>query len=279
MTTQTMGVETTLADLVRGQPSLAEALDGLELDFCCNGSRTLAEACKMAGIDLDVAVARLEEAMAEHATTEGRDADELHRAWVGLDLARLADHIEAVHHVYLHRELPELEHLAAKVESAHGRLHPELADVRRLVVELARDLPPHLKREERILFPAIRALAAGRAGLFSGSVIGPVTAMSLEHERTGAVLARLRSLTASYEAPEDTCPSTTDLYRRLAHLEADTHLHVLKESSGLFPGAITLEERSRAPRPAEDTRTGRAGRPPLKPLAPSRDGGFPAGRS
>jgi regulator of cell morphogenesis and NO signaling len=73
--------------------------------------------------------------------------------------------------------------------------------------------------------------------------------MTAEHETVGDLLRRLRAATAGYQVPSDGCASYHLLHQRLEHLEADTHLHVFKENSVLFPLAEKLEASRRDPTP------------------------------
>jgi regulator of cell morphogenesis and NO signaling len=219
----------TLGEIVAANPAAARTLDRLGLDYCCHGERTVAEACE--GTDLDAAAVSAE-------------LDELpvagDRTWTDLDAPGLAEHIVATHHRYLRDELPLLDLLSAKVLSVHGRNHPELVRVRALVAAVRTDLEPHLLKEERVLFPAIAAAAAGPSVHLSDSVEHPIRVMLAEHDRVGDLLAGLRAATGGYAVPDDACASYRSLYRRLEALEADTHLHVHKENHTLFPAALAL---------------------------------------
>jgi len=217
---------TPLGAIVTDHPSLARRLEGLGLDYCCGGRRSLGEACADRGLD-PVAVAADLEAAAEPAEPE---------PWATMAPEELVDHLESVHHAYLHRELPRLEALMAKVDDVHGAHHPELAFVRATFEELVADLDPHLAKEERILFPAIRRQVDPDAAPFD--VGPPVRVMLVEHDRAGELLARLRALTGGYAPPSDACTSYRALYAGLDELEADTHLHVHKENNVLFPAVL-----------------------------------------
>jgi regulator of cell morphogenesis and NO signaling len=166
-----------LGELVAEAPARARVLDRLGLDYCCHGDRSLAEASRAAGVDPATVVAALS------AVLQAAPA----AFYAGTDPLALIDEIVAHHHQYLWEELPALDALAAKVSDVHGSRHPELPAVHDLVVALRTDLEPHMMREERILFPAVRLL-----------------------------------------------------YRRLEHLEEDTHLHIHKENDVLFPMATAL---------------------------------------
>ena len=219
----------TLGHLVSEVPGRAAVLERLGLDYCCHGGRTLEQACVEVGLDPTAVARQLD------------DVDSAEPIEHPTEPAPLADFIEATHHRYLHDELPSLEALAAKVHDVHRERHPELDHVRRLVAEVRADLEPHLLKEERVLFPAIRAVAGGARDFPFGTVENPIRMMSLEHDRCGDLLAELRQATHGYAIPDDACASYRSLYERLAALEADTHRHIHLENNVLFPAAIAIE--------------------------------------
>jgi regulator of cell morphogenesis and NO signaling len=203
------------------------------LDYCCGGQRSLRDAAAAADLDLGDVMAAL----------AAVDTDAPREGWAELGPAELVDHIEATHHAYLHEALPRLQALTAKVEAVHAGRHPELGQVARLVVAIRADLEPHLQKEEQVLFPMIRQLAAATAAptFHCGTVANPITVMLQEHDRAGELLAQLRAATSGFEVPADGCASYRALYDGLAELEADTHLHVHKENNVLFPAVLELE--------------------------------------
>jgi regulator of cell morphogenesis and NO signaling len=113
--------------------------------------------------------------------------------------------------------------------------------MRTLVAHIRADLDPHLMKEERVLFPAIEALAAGQREFPFGTVGNPIRMMEQEHDRAGRLLKELRAVTYGFEIPNDACASYRSLYERLEHLEADTHEHIHKENNVLFPAAAKLQ--------------------------------------
>lgn len=220
-------LDRTLGELVAEQPSRARVFERLGIDYCCHGRRTLTEASTEAGFDPG-AVAEELDAVADQA---GADVDRL-------EPVALVEHIVDTHHRYLHEELPALVALADKVRDVHGSRHPELTRVAALVAEIRDDLVPHLAKEEQVLFPAIRQWADGQQSFPFGTLSNPVRMMMAEHDRAGELLEELRASTDGYEAPADGCASYEALYRRLEHLELDTHRHVHLENNVLFP-AVT----------------------------------------
>ena len=223
-------VHRSLGDLVAERPSTARVLERHGLDYCCNGHRSLAEASASAGVDPFAIAAEL----AELADDPGDDVGRL-------GPTELAEHILATHHAYLHEELPLLDALAEKVLGVHGSRHAELDRVAELVAETRAELEPHLAKEERILFPAIKEMADGRHEFAFGSMANPIRVMMLEHDRAGDLLRQLRAASDDYRVPDDACASYRQLYERLEILESDTHRHIHLENNVLFPAVLGAE--------------------------------------
>ena len=230
-----MTTSPTLAAIIDANPGTARILEHHQLDYCCGGQRTLDQACAERDLDPATVLAELDAVGPEAAPD-----------WSTMSPDALVDHIETTHHHYLHEELPRLAELTHKVLGVHGTRHPELHDVAITFTALRDDLEPHLIKEERVLFPMIHELAtAATAPTFHcGSLANPIRMMLLEHDRAGELLAELRAITAGFEPPADACASYQALYRGLAEVEADTHLHVHKENNVLFPAVLALEDAS-----------------------------------
>ncbi len=231
----TIDVDSTLGDLVTAHPDLAREFERRGLDYCCDGRRTIGEACQARDLDVAAVVADL-----EAVTTDTDD-----EPWAHLDPGALADHIETVHHRYLWEELPRLSTLADRVVDAHGQRHPEVIRVAEILGELRDDLEPHLLKEEKVLFPMIRQLteATSVPTFHCGRITNPITMMMLEHDRVGVLLERLHVATGQDEVPAGVCASFRALWAGLAALDADTRLHIHKENNLLFPAVIRMEQR------------------------------------
>ncbi|MEZ4654224.1 MAG: iron-sulfur cluster repair di-iron protein [Candidatus Eisenbacteria bacterium] len=221
--------------LVLDAPHRTIVFEHFEIDFCCNGARSLRDACRARGIDL----ARVVEAIAA-ADEAHADIDEL-PSWLGLRGSALADHIERTHHAYLRAELPTMMELFEKVTVVHRLRHPELVDALRVFQALINDLVPHMESEEHVLFPMIRRLeetgskGAGAPRIQCASLEHPLRSMEFEHDAVGGTLSELRELLERFEAPEDACPSYRLLLNGLIRLERDLHEHIHKENNLLFP--------------------------------------------
>jgi regulator of cell morphogenesis and NO signaling len=237
--------QSALRSIALAQPATIRVFERYHLDYCCGGSRALAQACSEKGIDTDEVLAAIEE-----ATAAPKPAEDFTQA-TPIELIR---HIVSRHHAYVKAELPRLLPMAAKVAAKHGPVHPEFTQVQRQLKALATELTEHLTKEELILFPYIEALDRFRNGdgdaphACFNTVESPIRAMMNEHESAGALLDSMRAATKNFMAPEGACPTTVGLMDGLDAFERDLHRHVHLENNLLFPLAIDLEKKLAAER-------------------------------
>jgi regulator of cell morphogenesis and NO signaling len=233
-------LDATVGQCVSDHPNTSRVFEALRIDYCCGGGKSLGQTCSERQLDPQEVLDRLAQAV---ATTNGTQS----QRWADAPLSELCDHIEQTHHHYLKGELPRLQQLITKLVTAHGRNHPELADVQRAFADLQAELTPHMFKEELILFPAIRCLeqAAAAPSFPFGTIANPIRMMELEHDTAGVALKRMRSATEDYAVPPDACNTYRAVLDGIARLENDMHQHVHKENNILFPRAIE-RERARA---------------------------------
>ncbi len=231
-------MQTQVGQFVADMPGRFRIFQDHGIDFCCGGKQPLEQACRDKGIDANKL---LKELLGYQPRAD--DAQGL----AGMTLTQICDHIEATHHAYLRDVMPRLSTMAAAVVKAHGAHHPEVLQVQQTFEALCDELQSHMMKEERILFPGIRALEAGDAMACGhcGSVQNPIHVMESEHDSAGDALATMRRLTGGYKAPADACNTFRALLSGLEELEADLHQHVHKENNILFPRAIMLESELR----------------------------------
>ena len=217
----------TIGSLVVEHHAAARVFERFGLDYCCGGKRTLLESCASRGVRVEEVVAALELALDSHPDLVTR--------WDELPVDALASAIEAAHHGVTRDCLAHLVPLADKVFRVHGERHPELAAVRRIVRDLDVELRQHLEKEERVLFPAISALAANHGAYAGMDLRGPIAVMRAEHVLVGELLEELREVTDAFSPPEDACTSYRVLYLGLVAFAADLRTHIHLENFVLFP--------------------------------------------
>ncbi|MBK5259744.1 MAG: iron-sulfur cluster repair di-iron protein [Thermoanaerobaculia bacterium] len=225
----------TIGELALEVVNAIPVLERMNIDYCCRGGRSIAEACRDAGVTFT-----------ELMSTLGEPRVSGDMAWQTRSLSELQRHIIDTHHVYTRQAIETITLLADKVANRHGANHPEVIDVHRLAFALANDVLPHMMKEEEILFPYVEQLERNGSESLPGSCFGtianPIRVMMLEHEGVGAILADLRRVTGGYALPDDACLSFRALYERLADLEQDLHKHIHLENNLHFPRALKLEE-------------------------------------
>lgn len=232
----TFQINDTVGAIVRDHPALSRLFEQVQVDYCCGGQKTLAEACAKRGIDPQTFLTELE----TWATTTLESEVNL----TALCLTELADHIERIHHAYLHTELPRLEKMVTKVAAVHGEKEPRLIQIKDIFLALSAELATHLMKEEQVLFPMIRQLEASDTvpTFHCGTIANPIHRMEFEHDEAGEALRKLRQLTDEFTPPAWACNTYRALLDALHTFEQDMHQHVHKENNVLFPRAIALEE-------------------------------------
>ena len=211
-----------------------------KIDFCCNGNRTINEACEKKGLDSNVLLDELDSVL----NAKGEQSID-YKSWP-LDL--LIDYIEKKHHRYVEAKIPVLRQFLDKLCSVHGENHPELFQINELFTASAGELAAHMKKEELILFPFVKKMVntkleqgALKSPQF-GTVESPIAIMMQEHDNEGERFRQIADLSNNYNPPADACNTYKVTFAMLDEFEKDLHLHIHLENNILFPKAIKLEQ-------------------------------------
>jgi regulator of cell morphogenesis and NO signaling len=205
------------------------------IDFCCNGNRTIDQACTQKKIESINVVSAL-----TNVKSISVDSNTNFKDWPA-DL--LVDYIEKKHHRYVKEKLPLIDQFLHKVKSVHGERHPELIEIYDLFNESNKDLSAHMNKEEIILFPYIRQLSMNEnQNQLMGNIISPIKMMMKEHDVEGGRFRKISELTDNYTPPLDACTTYKVAFSMLEEFENDLHQHIHLENNILFPKAIELEE-------------------------------------
>lgn len=228
--------QTIVGELVAQDYRTASVFKQFSIDFCCNGNRSIADACNKEQLDASVLIDALQQTVAQKDTAT---AD--YKTWAP-DL--LADYIEKKHHRYVSSKTREILPYLSKVARVHGDNHPELKEVKSLFIECAEELAAHMQKEETILFPYIRKMetAKGHVQAPFGTVENPIRMMMHEHNTEGERFRKIAALTNNYTLPEDGCNTYRVTLALLREFEEDLHLHIHLENNILFPKVIALEK-------------------------------------
>ncbi len=227
----------TIGEIVAKDINKAAVFKKYGIDFCCNGKRTVREACEAKGLDPQQIEEELRKPIQNVSSQQMNYED-----W---SLSFLADFIVNTHHSYTKKYLPEINQYAKKVAQVHGDKHPELIEIRFLVEKIKEEMTKHMKEEEEILFPMIKkieqAQSEGTSFTSEQSFGSLVQTAEQEHDTVGRALEQIRNLSANYAIPEDACTSYKLLFSMLQDLENDIFTHIHLENNILFEKAINIE--------------------------------------
>lgn len=209
------------------------------IDFCCKGGKTIDEVCESKKINPG-------QLLTELADVSGQSYSQVtdFKSWP-LDL--LADYIEKKHHRYILQTTPSLKQFLDKLCKVHGSNHPELFIIKEEFNASADELAAHMKKEELILFPAIRKMI--NFGNRNEQIEKPdidiiqdtIKVMMEEHNTEGERFRKISELSNNYNPPEDACTTYNVTFSLLKEFEEDLHLHIHLENNILFPKAIETE--------------------------------------
>ncbi len=228
----------TVGAIVAEDYRAAAVLERFGIDFCCGGKRTLGEACGAKGCDADAVATAIAHLHDDAPPSAAPDTD-----W---DAGALVAHIVSTHHAYVRDSMPRIAGYLSKLVAVHGERHPELARIARHFDTLEHELMMHMFKEEEVLFPYVRDLAAINSGgaqppnVF-GTVRNPIRMMEAEHAGAGQELAIIRELTHDYTAPDDGCGTYRVCYQELQAFDSDLRRHIHLENNVLFPKALAME--------------------------------------
>lgn len=228
-----MSAPATLGELVVSTPGAAELFERLGLDYCCDGARSLDEACQGRGVD-----AATVRAMLEHVRRERTDDPPDPHDMSDASLRELCEHIVVRHHGPLRVALTRLTKLLETVARVHGASTPTLVDLQGDFGVLRADLEQHLLLEERTVFPACARLDNVLATAAPDEEL--LDHLRDDHQDVGAALARMRGLCEDYDESRALCATHGELLRSLHAFELDLHQHIHEENNVLFPRVMAL---------------------------------------
>ncbi len=231
-----------IADIVAMDYRTAGVFRRYEIEYMQNSRKPLSMACQLRGLDTEKIINELEE-VSRPAPVPGLLP---FRQW---NIDFLADYIVHVHHYYLRQQLPDIKMMLRELTAGHLAEDPSLQEVEKLFLRLYRDLFPHLKHEEEIIFPYIRQIAhafeskESYASLLVKTLRKPLEeVMNAEHASAVRIIHKIRNLTADYSFAPHADVGYRVTYSKLRELDHDLMQHIHLENNILFPRAIEMEQ-------------------------------------
>ncbi len=233
-------VNRSVGSIVADNFAAARVFKRYGIDFCCGGTMTLEDACRLAGVCAEDVLCDLERAVEVSECVIPFDS------WP-TDL--IIDYVLKIHHRNIRskgpRLLADIEHVAA----VHGDVHPELLQLKTLFAQSLDDLENHLQKEEQVLFPYCYHLIESQQkgdkveAMHCGTVANPIRVMHREHSDEGLRYKFIRNLMHDYAVPSDACPSYRLMLEDLEAFMDALFEHIHLENNILFPRFVDLEQR------------------------------------
>lgn len=225
----TFSPDMTIADVIRRLPAAVNVFEETEIDYGCQGARSLADAARDAGYTVEDLLGRLESARLDAGA----------RNWYEESLTDLIQFLTSDHRVTLGDRIPSIQSGVERVMASVGDVE-EIQRIRILFSNLMASLSSHVMNEERDLFPFITDLDAA----ISESMGPPRMRISqrvlrelVEHETFRDRFRTLREL--AERLPDNDLVDT--LRRDLKLFANEVHRHMHLENNVLYPRAIEIE--------------------------------------
>lgn len=243
-----------VGELARENFAIIQLFKKNKIDFFCKGNRSLKDALAESGREKESLLKELETIRSHDPLPYGVDVEK----WP-LDL--LADYIQKTHHRFTENTVLKIKYLVKDFLLKESDETKIIEEFNQTFDVLAGELAKHMKKEELMLFPAIRKLTlkssgsgmpafppaatkglAGNAPMF-GSVDKLVANMIGEHDMQFQLLQEIRKALHDYanrEGKED----YNKIVRLMQDVDEDLALHLHLENNILFPKAVELVKNS-----------------------------------
>lgn len=229
---QNLNAAQSIGQLAAELPGATAVFRRLNLDFCCGGHLTLAEAAQAKGLSLEGVLAELQALQRPDAAPAAAEP------------GALIDHIIGRYHDVHRAQFPELIRMAHRVETVHRGRPGVPAGLGDFLEALQQELTTHMHKEEAVLFPMLKAGG-------NPFVVHPIAMMRAEHVDHSAALEHLDALTNNANPPAGACNTWRALYTGVAQLREDLVHHMHLENNVLFPQFEATTATATATQPAK----------------------------
>lgn len=229
---QNLNAAQSIGQLAAELPGATAVFRRLNLDFCCGGHLTLAEAAQAKGLSLEGVLAELQALQRPDAAPAAAEP------------GALIDHIIGRYHDVHRAQFPELIRMAHRVETVHRGRPGVPAGLGDFLEALQQELTTHMHKEEAVLFPMLKAGG-------NPFVVHPIAMMRAEHVDHAAALDHLDALTNNANPPAGACNTWRALYTGVAQLREDLVHHMHLENNVLFPQFEVTTATATATQPAK----------------------------
>jgi regulator of cell morphogenesis and NO signaling len=145
------------------------------------------------------------------------------------ETAQLIDYILLCYHEKHRHQLPQLVEMARRVEQVHAAKPEVPAGLADVLQRTLGELEVHMKKEELMIFPAMRRSDGTRP------LDGPTSMLREDHSDQLKMLEEIAALTDDLTPPANACGTWRALYAGAAEFQKDLIEHIQVENNVLFP--------------------------------------------
>lgn len=222
-------LEKQVGDMARTNYAFLSLFNELNMDFFCKRNQSIKEAIDEAGINEKLFLDKFNQLEMQGKIGYPVNVDE----WP-LDL--MADYIQKTHHVYTEQALTNLKGMLVEPsEMEHISI-----DFAVEFDDFSKKMGAHMKKEELMLFPAIRKLTAKNQTPPKGPALQRfVDNMVHEHDEQFESLKKIRKMLENYQLP-NLSKQENEIMLLMKEIDGDLAHHLHLENNILFPKSLEL---------------------------------------
>ncbi len=226
-------------DIVRENISTSKVFFHYGIDYCCNGTITLAEAIKDLEVDMNTVINELKKHLSDNLPSE----ENMHLMMPD----ELIEIIKDKHHGYLHLNLPLIHESGQIAVRENPKEAKVLVDLLSAFVELRDSLNKNIFKEDNIIFPYILNITEAYKNDLKidiapfRKITNALNFMELENNKTHMLMSKIRTLSNNYLAEPSSSKICKLFYSKLKEMEEEIYIHLYIQNHTLFPKAIELE--------------------------------------
>ncbi|HWI75601.1 MAG TPA: hemerythrin domain-containing protein, partial [Sphingomicrobium sp.] len=145
------------------------------------------------------------------------------------ETAQLIDYILLCYHEKHRHQLPQLVEMARRVEQVHAAKPDVPAGLADILQRALGELEVHMKKEELMIFPAMRRSDGARP------LDGPTSMLREDHSDQVKMLEQITAITDDFTPPANACGTWRALYAGAAEFKENLIEHIHIENNILFP--------------------------------------------
>ncbi len=214
-----------------------------KINYYNQGSRSLKDACYLAGVSLEQVSLELETLVSTSGEWYLDKKDRRNEPMVAV-----MDHNVKTHHHYIRKQLDRIEKMLETLMNPTRPPVPVVSQIRPFFDDMSRNLKIHLRREEEVVFSYLleveMSMETGRTLplTFKGynAITHPFRMLQDDHGMMDNEWMKIEELTHGFTASDDADSTLKELYQAFREMEKDNRKHLHLENNVLFHRAIQL---------------------------------------